>query len=66
MPVTLEVLTMTQLPAHTHASTVRLVLLLILTAAMLAAFFGAISDLESDGFQVPGEPIPAPGAGLDL
>lgn len=66
MPVTSEVLTMTQLPAHTPPTTVRLVLVLMLTAAMLAAFLGAISGLESDGFHVPGEPMPAPGAGLDL
>lgn len=57
---------MTQLPAHTLSATVRLVLLVILTAAMLVAFVGAISDPQSGGFHVSGEPIPAPGAGLDL
>ena len=57
---------MTQLPAHALSSAVRLVLLLILTAAMLLAFVGAIPDPQSGRLHAPGEPIPAPGAGLDL
>lgn len=57
---------MTQPPAQAPSSTVRLVLILILTAAILLAFVCAIPYLQAAGSRGPGEPIPAPGAGLDL
>ncbi len=57
---------MTQPPAHTLSPTVQLVLLLILTVALLVAFVCAIPNLQSVGPRSLGEPIPAPGVGLDL